>query len=146
VERLWLVLAVATLWVVALGAADEAQEQARQEQQDLERRLRQTEQQAQARQEQERVRREQQQAAQQARRVRQQQWRAAAAPKAPKPKAVGLGRTRAHRLSRRGLAVLKAAWTQGQNPLPQHLHPEPWPQLGPVPKPRTEREFLSQQT
>jgi Transposase DDE domain len=152
VERLWLVLAVATLWVVALGAADEVQEAARHEQQELERRLRETEAQAQARRAQEQLRLEKQRAAQQARRARQgaargQQGTARAArPPRTQQARGGSARTRAHRLTVRGLAVLKAAWEQGQNPLPQQLYPELWPELGQVPRPLTEQEFLSRQT
>lgn len=148
VERLWLVLAVATLWVVALGADDEAQEQARQERQEQERRLRETEQQARTRQERERQRLEQQRAAQQARREKQHQWRQAQAQvQAKKPgRRARSAQGRLHRLTVRGLAVLKAAWEQGQNPLPQRLHPEPWPKAEKGTMPLTEREFLSQQT
>jgi hypothetical protein len=150
VERLWLVLAVATLWVVALGAADEAREKARHEQRDLERRLSETAEQARARQEQQQQRLERQRAAQQARRQRQRQWREAQAQAQSKAKKSArrprAGQERLHRLTVRGLVVLKAAWEQGQSPLPQHLHPEPWPQAAPVPRPLTEQEFLSQQT
>jgi hypothetical protein len=39
VERLWLVLAVATLWVVAVGADDEAREEADRQQKELQRRM-----------------------------------------------------------------------------------------------------------
>src|SRR5262249_2916454 len=51
VERLWLVLAVATLWVVAVGAADEAWEQIKEDFKKAERALSESQQQAQARQE-----------------------------------------------------------------------------------------------
>lgn len=157
VERLWLVLAVATLWVVALGAADEAQEKIREELKGLERRLTETQQQAQARLERERLRLEKQRAAQQAqkqaRQAQKQAKKPAAAPTASAPKkgqekAPGgaTAKRRALRLSLRGLAVLKAAWDQGQNPLPQHLHPEPWPEPCHSPTTLTEQDFLYQQT
>jgi hypothetical protein len=52
VERLWLVLAVATLWVVAIGVADEVQEEIAAELKDLQREMSQSHEQAQARQQQ----------------------------------------------------------------------------------------------
>jgi Transposase DDE domain len=182
VERLWLVLAVATLWVVALGAQDEAQQRAREELAGLERELSASEQQAQARRQGERQRLEKQRAALAARKAReekrQEAKRQAAAEKAeakkakaaaakpvgaalasgkavaaPKPaevskpaKPVEAGKQRRHRVSQRGLAVLQAAWARGENPLPQHLCPEPWPEPAHYASTLTEQDFLAQQT
>ena len=53
---------------------------------------------------------------------------------------------RAYRVSLRGLAVLKAAWSKGENPLPQRLHPDPWPPPCHSPSTLTESEFLSRPT
>src|SRR5205823_6061658 len=76
-ERLWLVMAVATLWLVALGAEDEAREQAEAQRQRLARELGQAQQQAQARQERERLRLEKLRAALAARRAKQRHRAAA---------------------------------------------------------------------
>jgi hypothetical protein len=153
VERLWLVLAVATLWVVALGAEDEARERAAEELRQLERELGASERQAQARQERERRRLEKQRAALQARQERLQKRREArqqaaakkaGAKRAPGAARPGAGRPRAQRVSLRGLAVWQAAWERGQSPLPRHLYPEPWPQPTHTASPLTEQDFLSQ--
>jgi hypothetical protein len=154
VERLWLVLAVATLWVVALGAEDEARERASEELKRLERSLSETEEQAQARRERERQRLERQRAALQERQERLRQRReakkqAAAAQRAVAKRAKaaaqeGAARERTHRVSRRGLAVLKAAWERGQSPLPRHLYPDPWPEPSHSASTLTEQDFLSQ--
>jgi hypothetical protein len=189
VERLWLVLAVATLWVVAIGAADEVRERAEQERKELERRMQESVQQAQERQQRERYRLEQQrqalaarkererkrqeakkQAAEEKARARQAKAAAkrAAQPatsttlavpvspelakpaRAAKPAPVvqatkAAAQQRIHRVSRRGLAVLCAAWDRGKSLLPQHLHPEPWPQSIHCASHLTEEEFLAQQ-
>ncbi len=183
VERLWLVMAVATLWVVAVGAEDEAQQAIKEGLKNLEKEMTQTTQQAEARQQRERLRLEklkealrQRQARKQQREALQQQQRekersekkakkdakkgeaireAAAKPAAGQPKKVRPraavkkqegAKVRIHRLSRRGLAVLSALWQKGQNCLPQHLHPEPWPPPCHSASTLTEDEFLSQQT
>ena len=193
VERLWLVLAVATLWLVALGAADESQQRARDEAAKLEREMTLSEQQAEARRQRERYRLEKQQEALAARKAREQKRqaakeqaaveraaakqakaaaKAAAKGRAGQPVASVLSRSataagtppskpvaacqpvkgrvsaqqRTHRVSRRGLAVLKAAWAHGENPLPQHLCPEPWPNPAHSASTLTEQEFLAQQT
>jgi Transposase DDE domain len=197
VERLWLVLAVATLWVVAVGAQDEAQERIRAALQHLAREMNASAEQAQRRQEAERLRREQQQAALAARQARKQKRqeakqqaaaqkaeakkaKAAAKAAAAKPLEAALASGKAvaaampvaaatreagkpvaaaqptrpsaaavqriHRVSRRGLAVLKAAWERGQCPLPQHLCPEPWPPPAHSASTLTEQDFLAQQT
>lgn len=189
VERLWLVLAVSTLWLVALGAADEAQQRARDEAEKLAREMAQSEQEAEARRQRERYRLEKQQEALAARKAREQKRQAAkeqaaaeraaakkakAAAKAgaaqpvasalstsptaagtpptksvasPRPaKRAESAQQRTHRVSRRGLAVLKAAWARGENPLPQQLCPESWPKPAHSASTLTEQEFLSQQT
>jgi hypothetical protein len=185
VERLWLVLAVATLWVVAVGAEDEVQERIRAELRQLERAMGESAEQAQRRQQAERLRREKQQEALAARRAREErrqeakrqaaaqrakarQARAAAkvaAAKAAAALAVGQADTagkpvaagptskprgstqqRIHRVSRRGLTVLKEAWVRGQCPLPKHLWPELWPQPTHSASTLTEQDFLAQQT
>ena len=154
VERLWLVLAVGTLWVVALGAEDEARQRLREELDRLDRGLSASEQQAQARRERERQRLEKQREALRARQERLAKRREAkqqaAAQKRDRAKRVkaaaaqGTARQRTHRLSLRGLAVLKAAWACGQNPLPRHLYPEPWPPPTHAASTLTEQDFLSQ--
>jgi hypothetical protein len=173
VERLWLALAVATLWLVAVGAEDEAQQELREELKRLDREMQETQRQAEARRQRERLRRQQQEAARQRRQQRQQRReearKQAAAEKAAKAKAkrqaaagtAGSGKKakasgggkkaeggqrRLHRLDRRGLAVLTALWRDGKNRLPQHLHPEPWPRPCHPATSLTEEEFLSQQT
>ncbi len=198
VERLWLVLAVATLWVVALGAADEAREKAEEELQKLARELTESAEQARQRQQREQYRQEQQRAALAARQAREQKRQEAkeqaAAEKAPAKKAkaaakqaaraaalgsvvvvleassqkakpavpavaaakpvatakqaklVAVAQQRVHRVSLRGLAVLRAAWERGESPLPQHLFPEPWPRPTHSASTLTEQEFLAQRT
>jgi hypothetical protein len=156
VGRLWLVLAVATLWVVALGAEDEAQEHFRAELRRLGRELTETQQQAQERRQRERRRLEGQRAARQARQARLQkrqearrQARAAetgGAGRAAAARRGGAAPPRAHRVSLRGLAVLGAAWERGQGRLPQRLYPEPWPEPSHTASALTEQEFLSQPT
>ncbi len=201
VERLWLVMAVATLWVVALGAADEEQERMQKELETLEREMNESEQQAQTRQQAERYRLDKQREALEARKAREQRRREAkeqaAAEKAEAKKAkaaakqaaaktveavlavlatgkvapahkpvkpveaskpskvdkttaagkpTAAAKPRIHRVSLRGLAVLQAAWERGENPLPQHLYPEPWPLPTPFVSTLTEQEFLAQQT
>jgi hypothetical protein len=192
VERLWLVLAVATLWVVAIGADAEAQERIGSELRELQREMNESAEQAQRRQQIERRRREQQQAALAERRAREEKRReaqrqaraekaetrkaraaaraAAAGPAAvvlpvvatpavgradaagkpaaaaPRNKRGGSTAPRIHRVSRRGLAVLKAAWGRGECPLPLHLWPEPWPPPAHSASTLTEQDFLAQQT
>jgi Transposase DDE domain len=188
VERLWLVMAVATLWVVAVGAADEARQEAEEESKKAAREMAQSLEQAKKRQEQEQKRRDKQEQGQQAQRQRkerreelkrEQRERRRSQKKASKSEATTQqegsdkgpaqeevtptpaektkkarkrvkrkegARQRIHRVSARGLAVLSALWQQGQNRLPQHLHPEPWPQPSHSASTLTEEEFLSQQT
>ena len=172
VERLWLVLAVATLWVVALGAEEEEQERIRNEQERLERAMKESEAEAQKRKEQEQRRLEKQKEGQQARRARQEKQRQAAeqqrqrtrrkkakkmqekeedkenqGKKAGQPRAKrATPQQRLHRVDRRGLAVLAALWQDGKNRLPRQLHPEPWPPPSHSVSSLTELEFLSQQT
>ena len=201
VERLWLVIAVATLWVVAVGAQDEVQERIRDDLKKLEREMNASAEQAQRRQEVERLRREKQQealAARKAREAKRQEAKEqaaaqkaeakkarAAAKAAAKPVAAALAsvkvvaaakpvvaaplggdgapyklpkpvaapkstrpseaaKQRIHRVSQRGLAVLKAAWDRGECPLPQNLYPEPWPQPAHSASTLTELDFLAQ--
>lgn len=156
VERLWLVLAVATLWVVALGADDEAQQNLNKARKDLERMTSETERHIEARLERERQTLQRQQAKQRQRQEqrqrRQEARKQAADQKASEKKArrnTQTGETakrRAYRVSLRGLAVLKAAWSQGQNPLPQRLHPDPWPPPCHSLATLTELDFLSRPT
>jgi hypothetical protein len=186
VERLWLVMAVATLWVVAVGAQDEVQERIRDDLKKLEREMNASAEQAQRRQQAERLRQEKQAEALAARKAREQKRqeakeqaaaqkavakKAKAAAKAtaaqpveaastsgkavaaPKPVAVPkpirpneAAKQRIHRVSRRGLTVLKAAWDRGECPLPQHLYPEPWPKPAHSASTLTEQDFLAQQT
>jgi hypothetical protein len=175
VERLWLVMAVATLWLVALGAEDEAREEAEAELRRAGQRLAESCQEAQARQQRQRQRLQRQKEAQQERQQRRERQRqareqqrqaqkaakkaskaargqekAAASAAAARPaqaggkKAPGGQQRRQHRLDRRGLAVLAALWGRGHNRLPQHLHPEPWPQPCHPASTLTEQDFLSQ--
>ena len=194
VERLWLVMAVATLWVVAVGAADEAREQAQTERKKAADKMSESLEQAKKRHEQEQLRQQKQKEAQQARAARQeerqrkqqeerekarQEKKARQSKKAQqgaecgaawsdeeaagaKPAADGArektkearkrskklagAKERIHRVSTRGLAVLSALWQKGQNALPQHLHPEPWPQPCHSASTLTEDDFLAQQT
>jgi hypothetical protein len=149
VERLWLVMSVATLWVVALGVEDEVAEEGERARKEMQRMLEESEQQTRERLERERVRLERQKAALEARRARREA-RAKAVEEARKAKRAAKGRkegatpkakpkppqrrrekgdeVRVHRVYARGLAVLSASWDRGENRLPQHLHPEPWPQ------------------
>ncbi len=151
VERLWLVLAVASLWVTALGVAEEVRLERESQQRQWERALAEAAEQAQRRQQQERIRRQRQEAAQQARRARQEQRRAA--PEATRKKKAGVRRPQAgatakrrqHRVSVQGLAVLAAAWQRGDNLLPQALHPEPWPTAEQAITTLNEQEFLLSQ-
>jgi hypothetical protein len=183
VERLWLVLAVATLWVVAVGVEDEVQEEIEEELKRQARKMTQTLEQAQLRLEREQVRLERQKQAQQARQARKQQREAlkkeqrekarrqreanksakkdqaegeAEVAPAPVPQKKAKPRTRpkkeegakgrTHRVSTRGLAELSALWQKGQNRLPRHLHPQPWPEPCHAVSTLTEEDFLSQQT
>jgi hypothetical protein len=152
VQRLWLVLAVATLWVVALGVEDEAREAHRQQMRRTQRQINESAQQARAREQAEQVRRQRQQEALQARRQRQEKRQQARANRPTKVKAVRHADTgatalrRAHRVSVRGLAALSAAWARGESPLPRHLHPEPWPLADQVITPLNEQDFLPRQT
>ena len=182
VERLWLVLSVATLWVMAIGIADEVRQERADELQALEKAMTQTREQAQQRQQRERQQRQNQQEALQKRKERQQKRAAAKEEQRAKTggkkkaktvkkgqqaaaKAVGHGqaarqaladkttkahqqegKARLHRVTQRGLAELQACWGRGENGLPQHLHPEPWPEVRHSVASVTEKEFLSQQT
>lgn len=162
VERLWLVLAVATVWVVALGVAAEVQEETAKEQKRLAQQLNESQEQAQARQEQQRRRQQAQQRAaqqrqerrgqraQQARAAKQRQQQAKQGGNAQPTqeqkqlqKRQGQVQRRLHRVSRRGLAVLAAQWQKGNNLLPLHLYPEPWPPPAHTASTLTEQEFLS---
>jgi hypothetical protein len=154
VERLWLVLAVATVWVVALGIEDEAQQRLWEQWHQLHRELSESEQQTQARRDREQQRLQKQREALQARQERlarrRQAKQQAAAQKKDRAKRVkataaqGTVQQRTHRVSLRGLAVLKAAWARGQSLLPRHLYPEPWPPPTHAASTLTEQEFLSQ--
>jgi hypothetical protein len=165
VERLWLVLAVATVWVVALGVEAEVQEETAKEQKRLEQQLNDSQEQAQVRQEQQRRKQQaQQRAAQQGRERRRKRAQQARAAKKMQKKAKQGGdrqqthqkkqlqkqqtkvQRRLHRVSRRGLAVLAAQWQKGNNLLPLHLHPEPWPPPTHTASTLTEQEFLSRPT
>jgi hypothetical protein len=146
VERLWLVLAVATLWVTALGISAEVRQERERQQRQWERTLRESTAQAGARQDQERLRQARQAAAWQERQRRQQKRQAVRAA-AAKRQALGRGRgatakQRQHRVSVLGLAVLRAAWERGENPLPQALHPEPWPSVDHAVTTLNEQDFL----
>ncbi|MGL4551754.1 MAG: transposase, partial [Gemmataceae bacterium] len=147
VERSWLVLAVATLWVVALGVADEVLREHEERIRRAGRLLRESQQQAQQREQAERERRQRQ--AQEARRRREDERRAAKAARPTKAKAVRHPETgatalsRAHRVSVGGLAILAAAWARGESPLPAHLHPEPWPLADQPLTPWNEQDFLA---
>jgi hypothetical protein len=152
VERLWLVLAVATLWVVALGAEAEAEQAQREERRRWERELAEAEQQAAARRQAEAQRRQRQQEGQQARRQRLQGQRAARLAgqrrggQARQSRSGATARQRAHRVSKRGLAVLRGLWARGSNRLPQHLYPEPWPTSTHTVVTLNEQDFLPHQT
>jgi hypothetical protein len=147
VERLWLVLAVATLWVTALGISEEVRLERQTQQRHFARALSESAEQARRRQEDERARRERQAAARQERQARRQKRRAAKAEAAKKEvvrrqSSGATAKKRAHRVSVLGLAVLSAAWERGENPLPQALHPEPWPSADHAVATLNELDFL----
>lgn len=188
VERLWLVMAVATLWVVAIGADDEVRQEAEEERKRSAKKMAESLEEARKRLEQEQLRRERQMEAQregQARKQRREALKEELREKARSEKkakksqertgqeqgsdtggvkkaeaAVGAkttnprkrvekvegARARTHRVSRRGLTILNTLWRKGQNCLPQHLHPDPWPKPCHHASTLTEKEFLSQQT
>lgn len=73
VERLWLVMAVATLWVVAVGVADEVREAAEEERKKAQRKMSETREQARKRKEQEEFRQQKHKEAQQARQRRREE-------------------------------------------------------------------------
>jgi hypothetical protein len=166
VERLWLVLAVATVWLVAVGIEDEVQEQARKQQQWLAQELNASQQQAQARQQEQRERTQAQQQAQKEKqeRARQQRQQAQEAKKSQKQAKPGphSQRTnpnqppprqrqaqevkRVHRVSKRGLEVWAAQREKGNLLLPLHLYPESWPPPAHAASTLTEQEFLSRPT
>lgn len=188
VERLWLVMAVATLWVVAIGADDEVRQEAEEERKRSAKKMAESLEDARNRLEQEQLRRERQMEAQRERQAREQRRKASMQEQREKARsekrakkgqegtrpeqglAIGSDKTvgaaagskttpsrkrvekvegakaRTHRVSKRGLAILSALWRKGQNCLPQHLHPEPWPKPCHFASTLTEEEFLSQQT
>jgi len=151
VGRLWLVMAVATVWTTALGAEEEQRERDEAERKRLERDLQQSQQQARARQQQQQRRLQKLREALSARRAQQQQRQAArqasrTSPPRPRVRAAKVPTLRLDRVDRRGLAVLEALWQEGKNRLPQQLHPEPWPQPSHTASALTEQEFLSWQT
>jgi hypothetical protein len=199
VERLWLVMAVATLWLVAVGVEDEVQEQTEAERTKQQRAFAESQEQAKARLEQERRRqekikesvrkrkerkenreREKQEKRQAKRRQRQAKKQEQLAKnqetQAPEQQATGqktssnpadepkqtiavkktvpsrvrrkkeIGKERLHRVFTRGWAELQARWSRGDNCLPQHLHPETWPQPCQPRSKLTEQEFLSRKT
>ncbi len=137
VERLWLVMALATLWVVAVGVEDEVREEHEARTREQERRMKESEREARARRGAEEARREGHRKALADRRERLERREAAkGAKKATKEKATrradagATARKRTHRVSVRGRAEILAAWARGECPLPRHLHPEPWPAAG----------------
>ncbi|MGL4553495.1 MAG: transposase, partial [Gemmataceae bacterium] len=150
VERLW--LAVATLWSVALGVADEVRQEHDRERREAQRQMTESARQAQARQRDEQTRRQKQQEALQARRQREDERRAAKAARPTKAKAArhadagATALSRAHPASVRGLAALGAAWARGECPFHRHLHPEPWPLADQPFSPLNEQDFLPHQT
>ena len=110
--------------------------------------LQESEQQAQERLDRERVRLENQKTAleaRQAKRAAKGRRKEEATPekKAKPRKRVLEGKVRTHRVYARGLAVLSAVWFRGENRLPRHLYPEPWPQPTRPTLPITEAEFLT---
>lgn len=155
VERFWLVLAVATLWVVAVGAQDEAREKAERERRETQRRMQESQEQAQKRQRTEQKRLEKLREARQARqarveaqkKARREQRQAKKEEKVQKRQSRPKEQAgRIHRVSARGLAGLKACWEKGESRLPQSLHPQPWPEIRHPVRSLTEAEFLAQQT
>lgn len=155
VERVWLAMAVATLWLVAVGVEDEVQQEQQAQMRALERQMKESEQQAQTRRQAQQFRRERQRQGQQVRRERLQKREAAkTASKAATKKAKGVrhagsGATaqhRVHRVSKRGRVALLAAWERGEAPLPSHLHPEPCPAADHSVSALSEKDFLRQQT
>jgi hypothetical protein len=155
VERLWLVLAVATLWVVALGAAAEVKEQQQREQQELDERLNESKEQAWRRRQEERQRQAQQQQAAQQRQAEGQQRREQARAERQGHKQAGQAQkeqgmpaaqpARESRVDRTGLAELHAQWQQGKSLLPEQLHPEPWLPPAHCAWTLTEQDFLLRQ-
>jgi len=154
VERLWLVLAVATLWVVAIGAAVEVKEQQQQEQRELEERLNASKEQAERReQEQRELQTQHQQTAQQRQEEARQRRAQARAQQQEQKKARQKGKQRGpqsevareDRVDRTGLAELQAQWQQGKNLLPEQLHPEPWLPPAHGASTLTEQDFLLRQ-
>jgi hypothetical protein len=155
VERVWLAMAVATLWLVAVGVEDEVKQEQQKHCREMERQTKESEQQAQKRQQAEQLRRERQEQAQQKRRERLQKREAARTAKKTATKkakaarhaqAGAMAKQRVHRVSKRGREELQAAWGRGQAPLPRHLHPEPWPAAVHPASTLSEIDFLRQQT
>lgn len=155
VERLWLAMAVATLWTVAVGVEDEVRQEDGERQRRAERMLRESEEQAETRRRAEQERRARQQEAQQRRQEAGRKRREAKEAKGAAPKKekaarhAGSGATarqRAHRVSKRGREELMAAWSRGRCPLPQRLHPEAWPMESQPSIALDEKDFLCHQT
>lgn len=171
VERLWLVLAVATLWVVAVGAEDERRERIRREQAEQQRRMGESQEQARRREERERHRLQKSREAHRAQRGREEARRrageeerqakkrsnpgkkkgraetAARQPSRPqRPKRAAAKQRRLHRLSTSGIQELKGCWNRGESRPPRCLHPDPWPPPCNSPRPITEDDFIAQQT
>ena len=163
VERLWLVMAVATLWVTALGIEDEVREENEADHRETERRFRESAREAGAREAAEKARREAQEAGWRARREHREKQqsarrRASTAEQEQKkeakkkakaaqrhPTTGATAKRRTSRVSTSGRALLTALWSRGENALPRHLHPEPWPAIGPPGINLTEEEFLARQ-
>ena len=157
VERLWLVMAVATLWVTALGIEDEVREENEAGHRETERRFRESAREAaeKARRETQepgwRARREDREKQQSARRrastAEQEQKKEAKKTKAAQrhPTTGATAKRRTSRVSASGRALLTALWSRGENALPRHLHPEPWPTIGPPGINLTEEEFMARQ-
>jgi len=155
VERLWLAMAVATLWTVAVGIEDEVRQEEAERQRLAERMLRESQDQAEARRRAEQERRQKQQEGQRLRqeeaRKRQEAKEAKGAAKrkekaARHPGSGAAAKKRAHRVSKRGREELMAAWTRGECPLPRRLHPEAWPTESQPAMALDEKDFMCHET
>lgn len=168
VERLWLVLAVSSLWVTALGAEEEVRREMQAELAKLQKELEEGEQRAlneqqkqqarqqaahkarQRREEKARKRQEARDAAKKAKKAKKKTGQKSTSPaptpgseKRKKQKKLAGKQRRLHRIFRRGRILLTTLWQKGENRLPCCLYPEPWPEPVPPDPFPSEDDFLA---
>lgn len=144
IERQWWVMAVATLWVTAVGIDEEQRQTQQAEQRRQERAMEESAAEAQARQTAKPHRQEQQQRAAQTRKTKSAMPKLGGKSKPVErhPNRGASAKKRVHRLTVLGLAALAAAWAKGENLLPQRLLPDPWPECHGEATPLREEDFL----